>query len=514
MWWLSGIFREVRLLARPAGIDDRFVHAGYDHETPGAGTLGSTPACRPGSPCPSWGWTRPRGNGPDPGRGAVVGRDAPAVRRPAGHRDRAGGPADRLPHRRRRRRDPDRPTAGRCCSAGSTGTSSTPTGAEAVGEDVMEADVLLMKRHNLNAVRTSHYPPHPRFLELCDTHGLYVIDECDLETHGFEPVGWRRNWPADDHKLAPTPWWTGWRVWSSRTRTVPAWSCGRSATRAAPAATWPPWPGGRGGATRRGRSTTSDWSCEHVDVYSRMYPTRAEVDAIGRREEAPLDDPGWTPGAGVMPFILCEYGHAMGNGPGGLWEYQELFERHPRCGAGSCGSGSTTACVPARPTAASSSPTAATSASPCTTATSSPTGCCSRPDPLPGLAELKKVVEPVRITPDPAGGVHVPPTSTTSATSPTCRSSGTWRRRASRSPPAPWNRTRRRRVGHHRPHSAPSPPPPARPEKPPIRAVLAHRSALGERRPRGRLGAVPRQRPRRGPRPAPRGAWGCPQPHR
>ena len=68
MWWLSGIFREVRLLARPAGaIDDWFVHAGYDHET-GAGTLrveASVPA-RP--PCPSWGWTWPR-----------AARSAPAV---------------------------------------------------------------------------------------------------------------------------------------------------------------------------------------------------------------------------------------------------------------------------------------------------------------------------------------------------------------------------------------------------------------------------------------------------
>ena len=60
MWWLSGIFREVRLLARPAGaIDDWFVHAGYDHET-GAAPCGSRPASRPGSPCPSWGWTWPR----------------------------------------------------------------------------------------------------------------------------------------------------------------------------------------------------------------------------------------------------------------------------------------------------------------------------------------------------------------------------------------------------------------------------------------------------------------------
>src|SRR5919107_1908388 len=61
----------------------------------------------------------------------------------------------------------------------------------------MERDVILMKAHTQTAVLTSPSPPHPRFLELCDEHGLYVIDECDLETHGFEPLGWRGN-PSDD----------------------------------------------------------------------------------------------------------------------------------------------------------------------------------------------------------------------------------------------------------------------------------------------------------------------------
>ena len=69
--------------------------------------------------------------------------------------------------------------------AGSTGTSSTPTTGRAVPSATMREDVLLMKRHNINAVRTSHYPPHPDFLDLCDELGLWVIDECDLETHGF-----------------------------------------------------------------------------------------------------------------------------------------------------------------------------------------------------------------------------------------------------------------------------------------------------------------------------------------
>src|SRR5439155_2929612 len=77
----------------------------------------------------------------------------------------------------------------------------SPDRGRAVTGAEMLADVLLMKRHNVNAVRTSHYPPHPRFLDLCDEYGLWVVDECDLETHGFQVVGWRHN-PSDD------PQWT------------------------------------------------------------------------------------------------------------------------------------------------------------------------------------------------------------------------------------------------------------------------------------------------------------------
>jgi beta-galactosidase/beta-glucuronidase len=77
-----------------------------------------------------------------------------------------------------------------------------------------------MKRHNLNAVRTSHYPPHPRFLELCDRYGLYVIDECDLETTGSSGSAGGATRPTTP--AGATPWWTGCGAWSSGTRTGPA----------------------------------------------------------------------------------------------------------------------------------------------------------------------------------------------------------------------------------------------------------------------------------------------------
>lgn len=77
-----------------------------------------------------------------------------------------------------------------------------------------------------------------------------------------------------------------------------------------------------------------DPSCADTDVYSRMYADHAEVERIGRRAEAPLSDPELDARRRALPFLLCEYAHAMGNGPGGLSEYQRLFERYERCQGG------------------------------------------------------------------------------------------------------------------------------------------------------------------------------------
>ena len=90
----------------------------------------------------------------------------------------------------------------------------------------------------------------------------------------------------------------------------------------------------------RGRDPSRPLHYEHdltstvSDVHSRMYATHEEVDALGRREEPALEDPELDARRRALPFIQCEYAHAMGNGPGGLAEYQELFERHPRCQGG------------------------------------------------------------------------------------------------------------------------------------------------------------------------------------
>jgi beta-galactosidase len=407
MWWLSGIFREVRLLARPAGgIDDHFVHAGYDHQT-GAGTL------RVDADVPA------RVTVPELGVDAAAGNEVriPAVEPWSAESPRLYDGQLATATERVALRIGFRTVAvaggvltvngRRVLFRGANRHEFHPDRGRAVGEDVMEADVLMMKRHNLNAVRTSHYPPHPRFLELCDSYGLYVVDECDLETHGFEPLGWRGN-PADDPR---------WRdalvdrmarmVERDKNRpSVVMWSLGNESGRGRNLAAMAGW------ARRRDPSRPlhyeGDWSCPDVDVYSRMYPTHAEVDAIGRREEASLDDPGLDARRRAMPFILCEYGHAMGNGPGGLWEYQELFERHERCQGGFVWEwidhGLRARTADGREYFA----YGGDFGEPLHDGNFVADGLLF-PDrtPSPGLAELKKVVEPVRITSDPAGGVRV-----------------------------------------------------------------------------------------------------------
>ena len=208
-----------------------------------------------------------------------------------------------------------------------------PERGRALTEAAMRRDVELMKAHNVNAVRTSHYPPHPRFLELCDELGLYVIAECDLETHGFQNVGWRGN-PSDDER-----WRAAYLDRIERTverdknhPSIVMWSLGNESGIGSNLVAMAGWV--------RERDPSRPLHYEHdltsavSDVHSRMYATHAEVDAYGRREEPALEDPELDARRRALPFIQCEYAHAMGNGPGGLAEYQALFERHPRCQGG------------------------------------------------------------------------------------------------------------------------------------------------------------------------------------
>ncbi|WP_082518127.1 glycoside hydrolase family 2 TIM barrel-domain containing protein [Curtobacterium sp. Leaf183] len=198
-------------------------------------------------------------------------------------------------------------------------------------EDVVRADLALMKRHNVQAVRTAHQPPHPRFLELADELGFWVVLECDLETHGFWEVDWVGN-PSDD----PT-----WRdAYLDRVR--------RTVERDKNHASVVMWSLGNESGTGRNLAAMADWIRQrdpsrpihyegdvdgaYTDVYSRMYPTLEEIDSVCGTVTMPVHETSG-PAAGARqrakPFLLCEYGHAMGNGPGMLAEYQERIERWP-----------------------------------------------------------------------------------------------------------------------------------------------------------------------------------------
>ncbi|QGQ99429.1 DUF4981 domain-containing protein [Paenibacillus psychroresistens] len=199
----------------------------------------------------------------------------------------------------------------------------TSVSGRVVGYEDMLKDVKLMKAHNINSVRTSHYPNNPLWYDLCDEYGLYMIDETNLETHG--------SWTYGIDSLAKTvpgskPEWTGAVIdrcnsMLQRDKNHPAiiiWSLGNEAY------------GGDNFLKMHDHLTAADptrlihyegvfnyrESEAASDIESQMYTS------VQRIEEYALNNP-------KKPFILCEYSHAMGNSCGNLFKYWELFERYP-----------------------------------------------------------------------------------------------------------------------------------------------------------------------------------------
>ncbi|MGC4985492.1 glycoside hydrolase family 2 TIM barrel-domain containing protein [Streptomyces sp. DT193] len=325
-WWLPGIFRDVTLLHRPPGsVLDFFVHASYDRHQ-GLGTLRvdsdvdgrvlvpaldvdvatGTPVTVPVLP-----WTAETPRLYD-GELVTEGERVPL----------------RVGFRTVELADGLIKVNGRALLfKGVNRHDWHPEKGRALDPETMLADVLLMKRHNINAVRTSHYPPHPAFLDLCDTYGLWVIDECDLETHGFTEQAWRGN-PVDDPRWTPALLDRAARM-VERDKNHPSvvlWSLGNEAGTGRGLTAMAEWIRGRDRS--RLIHYEGDHDCRDTDVYSRMYADHAEVERIGRHQD------GGGPMRRRLPFILCEYGHAMGNGPGGIADYQRLFTSYERLQGG------------------------------------------------------------------------------------------------------------------------------------------------------------------------------------
>lgn len=329
MWWLSGIFRAVTLLARPVGgVADYTVHAGYDHET-GRGTLSVSAGPDVRISVPELGVA-------DLPAGEAVELEAIepwSAESPRLYDGEVHTAVERVPVRIGFRtvtieEGQLKVNGRRILFRGVNRHEHHPRFGRALPREFAVADIELMKRHNINAVRTSHYPPDSAFLDLCDFYGLWVIDECDLETHGFGDLGWAGN-PSDDPQWADA-YLDRMRRMVERDKNHPSivlWSLGNEAHTGRNLARMAEWTRERDPS--RPVHYEGDFECEYVDVFSRMYADHEEVDRIGRRSDE--DD---NPRRRELPFLLCEFGHAMGNGPGGLLEYRELFERHPRCQGG------------------------------------------------------------------------------------------------------------------------------------------------------------------------------------
>lgn len=189
-----------------------------------------------------------------------------------------------------------------------------PDRGRAVPLERVREDLLLMKHFNINAVRTSHYPNDPRFYDLCDELGIMVVAETDLETHGMALVG-------DIAALSDDPGWTAAYVdridrHVRQIRNHPSvlvWSLGNESG----------W--GRNFRAMYERCKELDPSrpvlyeedrdAGTVDIVSTMYSRVSQMDDLGSHPHP-------------KPRFVVEYAHAMGNGPGGLADYQAVFDRY------------------------------------------------------------------------------------------------------------------------------------------------------------------------------------------
>lgn len=226
-----------------------------------------------------------------------------------------------------------------------------PKTGRTLTRETMLKDILIMKNLNINAVRTSHYCDDPIWYDLCDEYGLYVIDECDLETHGLGIAigGSIASAPQVDNEfkkelnLSDNKEWE--KVYVDRMERMVERDKNRACV-----IIW-----SLGNESQFGRNHKAmfkkakeicpkpihyegDYHCTLGDLYSLMYPTHDIVEKIGQGNLDSLPKNYWPPKPKQkwesMPFIMCEYIHAMGNGPGSVEEYVELFYKYPRLQGG------------------------------------------------------------------------------------------------------------------------------------------------------------------------------------
>ena len=192
--------------------------------------------------------------------------------------------------------------------------------------DELLRDIVTMKRNNINAIRTSHYPNDSALYALCDEYGLYLIDECNMETHGMWDMVGRGIWPIEKALPGDRQEWKDLlldRVNSMYQRdknhpSIIIWSCGNESF---------------GGSVIYEMSrlfhALDDTRLVHYegvcndrryndtsDMESRMYPSAAAVKEFLQKDRS-------------KPYLLCEYTHAMGNSCGGMHKYTDLTDEEP-----------------------------------------------------------------------------------------------------------------------------------------------------------------------------------------
>lgn len=211
---------------------------------------------------------------------------------------------------------------------------SDPVTGFTISREQIIRDMSLMKQHNVNAIRTSHYPNVPYFYELCDEYGFYVIDEADIEAHGpselfYSDNSWENKAARWNEPIANNPEFCEsildrirrCVIRDKNRASVVIWSMGNESAYGVTFEEALAWVKSYDSSrlTHYESAQYTDgkrkYDYSNLDLYSRMYPSISEMAE-------------YINGDGDKPYILCEYCHAMGNGPGDLEDYFQFFDTH------------------------------------------------------------------------------------------------------------------------------------------------------------------------------------------
>lgn len=199
-----------------------------------------------------------------------------------------------------------------------------PATGHVINKELMLKDIWLMKQHNINAVRTSHYPQPTEWYDLCDIHGILLVDEANIEAHGCG-TSWHESYPEfhPSHRAE----WKGThhdrvRSMVERDKNHPSviiWSMGNESSDGDVYGEMYEWIHERD--KTRPVQLEQGYGGKHTDIICPMYSPFSELEQYASRKLS-------------KPYILCEYAHAMGNSTGNLREFYDIMNRSPHMQGG------------------------------------------------------------------------------------------------------------------------------------------------------------------------------------